>query len=93
MYRHLVNRAVNLHPQIEINDDDKDVGNERIVKFVETKFKTMPVGVPEFDHFKPAEYLLGIDEQANGIPGLDEALERFEKLFNRLNGLLPPPSA
>ena len=49
----------------------------------------MPPRVEEFDHYRPAKYLLGIgrDEETQ-LPGLEDALSRFEKLFATLNVLL-----
>ena len=89
LYRHLVNKAMNLHPQIEITEDANTVADRRLVKFVEEKFKVMPVGVPEFDHYKPADYLLGVQAaERDNLPGIDLALNRFEALFTSLNDLL-----
>ena len=61
----------------------------RIVKEVEKWAQLLPPGVPEFDHFKAAQHLnqLSPDEIAT-LPGLDSALDRFEALFKRLNGLI-----
>ncbi|ANZ36959.1 hypothetical protein BBK82_13635 [Lentzea guizhouensis] len=60
---------------------------ERVTSEVEDYFRTLPARVPEYDHFAPSRYLL---EQASKLtlPGQDEALNRFEKLFEDLNGLL-----
>ena len=89
LYRHLVNQAMRLHPQIEITEDVAAVGDQRIVKFTNEKFRTMPPGVEDFDHYKPAEYLLGVGkDEEDQLPGLDAAISRFEELFKRLNGLL-----
>ena len=61
----------------------------RIVKEVEKWAQLLPPGVPEFDHFEAAQHLnqLSPDEIAT-LPGLDSALDRFEALFKRLNGLI-----
>lgn len=50
----------------------------------------MSPSVKEFDHYEPANYLLGVGSEAEGsLPGLDEALDRFEQMFKKLNSLLP----
>lgn len=90
LYRYLVNKSMNLHPQVEISDDVATVGEQRIVKFVDDKFRTMPPGIEEFDHYRPAAYLLGTSKnEEKNLPGLGDALDRFEALFKKLNGLLP----
>lgn len=90
LYRYLVNKAMRLHSEIKITEDDSAIGDKRIVKFVEQKFCTMPPGTEEFDHYKPAEFLLGIDNQGESqLPELDPALTRFEELFKTLNALIP----
>ncbi len=59
----------------------------RILKAAEAHMRLMPPSVPEFTHPAPADYLLrkGIDEP---YPGMEAALERFERLFEKLNGIL-----
>ncbi len=59
----------------------------RLVKEVEDHFRTNAVTGPEFDHFRPSEFLTakGIEHE---LPGLGKALDRFEKLFQDLNALL-----
>ncbi len=51
----------------------------------------MKADVPEFDHFAPAAHLF---EKRTGLfkslPDVEPALDRFEKLFTDLNGLIPP---
>lgn len=49
------------------------------------------LAVDGFDHFRPAEFLTqqGLNVQ---LPGLEAALDRFEKLFRDVNALLPKSS-
>jgi predicted ATPase len=59
----------------------------RIVKAAENHMRTMPPDVPEFTHPDPADYLLrqGIEAE---YPGMSEALDRFQTLFEKLNSIL-----
>jgi hypothetical protein len=61
----------------------------RLVKKLEAAFKLMPSQVAEFDHFMPADWLIrnpsGLD---GGTAEVRVTLERAEKLFALLNGLL-----
>lgn len=69
---------------------DAEAPNERVVKKVEERFGTMPVGIPEFDHFSPSEYLIrNRDAVLKGMPDLNQALDRFENIFKQLNAMLP----
>ncbi|MCF7962595.1 MAG: AAA family ATPase [Pirellula sp.] len=60
----------------------------RVVKEVEEHFRTIAITGDEFDHFRPSEFLTQ-KGTAYTPEGLDSALERFEKLFQDLNSLLP----
>lgn len=63
--------------------------SERVVKLVEGAFKTMPPETPEFDHFTPAEWLLRHPDLLGGdSKEVLQTLERCEKVFSTLNGLL-----
>lgn len=62
----------------------------RVLKEVEDKFGIMPPKTPEFDHYEPALYLIeNTVELTSELPDLNNALNRFEKLFEDLNKLLP----
>jgi predicted ATPase len=88
MFRFLVNGCLEIvgtpHEFPETKPKD---ASERLVKEAEDFNCTLPAAVPEFGHYKPVEYLLGV-EDVSIIPGLDNALDRFEKLFQDLNKLL-----
>jgi len=60
---------------------------KRILEVVETHMRALPPESPEFDHFRPSEYLTesGLGLQ---LDGLDAALDNFQKLFEALNPLL-----
>jgi hypothetical protein len=59
----------------------------RIVKAAEDHMRTMPASVPEFTHPGPADFLLrqGMEKI---YPGMDQALNRFQALFEKLNQIL-----
>jgi hypothetical protein len=64
--------------------------SERVVKEVEEHFRTLPTTVDNFDHYAPALHLLEhTSTLRTQLAGLDDALDRFEKLFQDLNALLP----
>jgi len=89
-YVELVNRAYALDPPKRLPATKPEGTPALVVREAEAHFRVLPVGAPEFDHYRPAEYLM-----ANGarmkrvLPELDAALDRFEKLFVDLNKLLP----
>jgi hypothetical protein len=58
------------------------------VKDVEESFRTLPPDAPEFDHFSPASFLIENPSVLETLPGVEDALDRFEKLFTDLNALL-----
>ncbi|HEX9951261.1 MAG TPA: AAA family ATPase [Rubricoccaceae bacterium] len=61
----------------------------RVVKEAERHFASLPDTVPEFDHYSPARYLVEHSaELVQELPGLDDALNRFEAVFVALNKLL-----
>lgn len=87
-YRELVHSAYSLPTNRQIPVARSDSAPERVVKEVEDHFKLLPADVPEFDHLTPALYLLEHRAQFSEIERVDEALSRFEKLFEMLNGFL-----
>jgi hypothetical protein len=88
-YLALVNQAYGLTDKMKLDVTYGNRNGARVLKEAEEHFATLPPTAPNFDHFKPAAYLL---ENRSGIlrslPGLDSALDRFEKLFTDLNALL-----
>lgn len=89
LYSTLVNGALQIPQDHKLPADKPDDAELRIVKEVDKMTKLLPPGVPEFDHYAPAGYLnqLGPDE-VEQLPGLDTALDRFERLFKTLNELV-----
>ncbi len=61
----------------------------RLVAETESFFATMPPWAPKFDSFAPASYLFENTATLRmALPDLDVALDRFEKLFRDLNGIV-----
>ncbi len=89
LYVELVNRCLGLTDAHKLPSSKPDGAKTRVVKEVEAHCGVIPPAYPEFDHYKPIEYLLGLsDEEIEGLPGLDEALDQFAQIFGRLNSLL-----
>jgi predicted ATP-dependent endonuclease of OLD family len=84
-YIDLVNRCYQLKGGNEIKLTASD---GRILKVVEDHFRTLPPEVAEFDHFRPAAFLVENPGLMRSLKGIDEALDRFEKLLIDLNALI-----
>ena len=62
----------------------------RVLEEVENHFATLPPKIPEFDHYRPALFLMeNTAELHTTLPDLEQAMARFRKLFKDLNKLLP----
>jgi hypothetical protein len=60
-----------------------------VVKDIEEHCRSLPPGYPEFNHYLPVTYLLSLPEsEIRTLPGIDEAIDRFGKIFSKLNTLL-----
>jgi ABC-type oligopeptide transport system ATPase subunit len=88
-YLDLVNRAyVKDLGGTPITTADLNTKDPRIFRQIEHHFRSKGIAGGKFSHLKPATTLLR--EQAALVPTLDQTvLTRAEKLFIRLNGLLP----
>jgi ABC-type hemin transport system ATPase subunit len=60
----------------------------RVAMEVAERFRTMPPGVPEFDHKTPAEYVFRQGDEGAKLPGFEAALKRMKSLIADLNTLL-----
>ena len=81
-YCDLVNQCYNLTPPVQPSPT-----TTRIVPHVEDHFRVVAKTAPEFDHYRPAEYLTQQGDTFNPA-GLAVALNNFERLFRDLNALL-----
>lgn len=89
-YIELVNKAYALPPAQRL----PDVKPADAPALVLNHFRLLPPGADEFDHYRPAEYLMvNRAKLKKTLPELDAALDRFEKLFADLNQLLPKKEA
>jgi len=87
-YLKLVDRAYRLLGEQSLSNltDDPSV---RVVLDVADHFACLPPDVPEYDHYQPAIHaLLEKDSVEELLPNLDEALDRFERLFHDVNAVL-----
>jgi hypothetical protein len=88
LYAALVNGALQIPERDKLPSKKPNDCEVRIVKEVEKRAKLLPPGLPEFDHYKPAEYLNRLSpDEIKQLPGLDSALERFQALFEKVNSL------
>ena len=92
LYAHLVNGALGLSGQHKLPTERPADTEIRLVKEIEKRARLFPPAVAEFGHFVVAKYLGSVaNVRTSDLPGLDEALEKFEKLFSRLNALIEQP--
>lgn len=83
-YRELVDKTYQLSPVLSAPTK----APARIVKWVEEQMRLRPAA-PDFGHFGPAEHLLvNRSSLLTALPGAADALDRFEALFKKLNGVL-----
>jgi energy-coupling factor transporter ATP-binding protein EcfA2 len=88
-YLQLVNGAYQADLPRPMTLADLPKGSPRIVLRLERYFRDNNIASGRFNHYLPAAYLLR--EQAVLLPQLGSAtLERVQKLFRRVNQLLPP---
>ncbi len=91
LYVEIVNSAFELNSKDAIKMEDLQNGevSSRLVEQVEGLFRTMPVGVPEFEHIIPADWLKRNEQiLAEESERVTKTLERFENAFKALNALL-----
>ncbi len=88
LYVHLVNKSMGLQPANVMPAAKPATAPIRVVKEAEEHCRMLPLGYPEFDHYKPAEYLLRLEQvEIDRLPGLNVALDRFEALIKAINAL------
>lgn len=89
-YVGLVNKAYGLKRPNTVRSKKPQEASKRVVKEVEDHFALLPPDIPNFDHYSPAAFLVeNSTDLRDDLPGLDQALNRFEALFKDLNALLP----
>lgn len=88
-YITLVNECYSLKGSQQLSDKKPSKAPKRVVAEVEEHFRTLSIDISEFDHFGPASFLVENSGMIKkNLPHLEEALDRFDKLFKELNLLL-----
>ncbi len=91
LYLEIVNTAYELNSEHEIKMEHilNENASSRLVKKVENLFRTMPMEIPEFDHFTPSAWLIrNGDILEDGSERVTKTLKRFEQAFKKVNVLL-----
>jgi predicted ATP-dependent endonuclease of OLD family len=88
-YVALVNKAYGLSSTTAALVAEKLRPSGSVVKEVEAAFAVMPQWVRHFDHFEPSEFLFQNEDDGAAYPGFEDTLNRFHKLIDDLNALLP----
>lgn len=86
LYRELVVGAFRLQESPVLQGEQPSGAVRRLLAEVEEYFAGLPPWAPRFDSFGPASHLFENAASLRAtLPGLDDALDRFEKLFTDLN--------
>ncbi|MEW5984041.1 MAG: AAA family ATPase [Acidobacteriota bacterium] len=89
LYRELVIGAFRLQESPVLQGAPVAGGGGRLLAEVEEYFTGLPPWAPRFDSFGPASYLFeNAATLRETLPELEEALNRFEKLFRDLNSFV-----
>lgn len=92
VYRQIVNQSYGLEGERSIATEqlgEISKSTDRLVKRVESIFKTMPADVPDFNHYTPAQWLMrnpSFFDSDN--PEILATLDSFEKVFKVINGFI-----
>ncbi len=89
LYINLVNRCYALTGKEGLPAVRPDDASTLVLEEVKQHFRTVATSGPEFDHLSPAVYLVEHESDFSDAEGLEDALDRFEKLFQSINALLP----
>ena len=88
-YIALVNECYSLDETNKLSEEEKPSNAPtRVLEEVENHFSTTSTK-EQFDHYTPALFLMEDRGKLSELPELDQALDRFERLFKDLNRLLP----
>jgi predicted ATP-dependent endonuclease of OLD family len=88
VYIEIVNKAYSLSNTHRLKAQRASEAPERVVKEVEEHFKLLPANIDDFDHFRPAVYLLEHSQAFDEASGVEVALDNFETLFEMVNSFL-----
>lgn len=85
-YFGLVNLCYGLPRRARLRPSDLSEKTGSLIQQVEDHFASVGLGVDAFDRFKPAEFLAENTKKClKKLPNLNEALNRFERLFSEIN--------
>jgi hypothetical protein len=88
-YFALVNTCYKLRRKHRMRKTTPPSNSGRVVEEAAEHFRKLPRDVPEFNHYAPAEYLAENGKRLmRKLPNLNDALDRFEKLFAHFNSCL-----
>jgi predicted ATP-dependent endonuclease of OLD family len=87
-YIKLINECYSLTGTKKIPEIEAVESPARVIEEVEKYFEREDIGT-KFDHFTPAVFLIENRSKLRELPHLDQALDRFERVFKDLNLLLP----
>jgi hypothetical protein len=86
LFAELVNRAYGLKGNRRMPKDRRRRKSRPVIEEAKLHFERRFGRQLEFDQITPAKYLARVDTASeNGLPGLDLALDRFERMFSDLN--------
>jgi hypothetical protein len=92
LYISIVNQAYELPASHQLTlkqVQEAESGTTRLVKKVEACFRVLPADVPEFDHYRPAEWLFQHPEILDcEMQEVTDTLQRAEQVIAVLNKLL-----
>ena len=89
LYIHLVNGFYGLEGEKQLPSTRPENAPRLVLEEVKQHFRTVAIDVPEFDHLSPAVHLVERESDFSDAKGVEAALDRFEKLFDSVNALLP----
>lgn len=88
-YFELCNLCYGLEGEARLGRDGQGGSGRVAAEAEEHVNRVLPADMPDFSHYRPAEFLASQGAAvAAQLPGIGEAMDRFEKLFADVNGCL-----
>ena len=88
-YAEVINQCYGLEGKKRLTIPISNAAGVRVTELAKEHLRTVVTEGPVFDHLTPSVYLLEHEAEFRSSKGLEEALDRFEKFFKRVNNLLP----
>ena len=89
LYRNLINKTYGLSGKNMLSPAPTVIAAARATTQVEEHFRLLPPSMAEFNHYDPAVFLVENGNEFADVAEMSEALDRFERLFQDFNALLP----